>query len=34
MTTPEGFKAAVEKAAEMFPEVNGEKLIPVGSHVI
>ena len=31
--TPEGFKAAVEKAAEMFPEVNGEKLIPVGSHV-
>ena len=33
MTTPEGFKAAVEKAAEMFPEVNGEKLIPVGSHV-
>ena len=33
MTTPEGFKEAVEKAAEMFPEVNGEKLIPVGSHV-
>ena len=33
MTTPEGFKAAVEKAAEMFPEVDGERLIPVGSHV-
>lgn len=33
MTTPEGFKAAVEKAAEMFPEVNGKPLIPVGSHV-
>lgn len=33
MTTPEGFKAAVEKAAEMFPEIDGEKLIPVGAHV-
>ncbi|MBO5209369.1 MAG: extracellular solute-binding protein [Lachnospiraceae bacterium] len=32
MTTPEGFKAAVEKAAEMFPEVDGEPLIPVGAH--
>lgn len=33
MTTPEGFSSAVEKAAEMFPEVNGEPLIPVGAHV-
>lgn len=33
MTTPEGFKAAVEKAAEMFPEVDGKPLIPVGSHI-
>lgn len=32
MTTPEGFKAAVEKAAKMFPEVDGEPLIPVGAH--
>lgn len=31
MTTPEGFSQAVEKAAEMFPEVNGEPLIPVGA---
>lgn len=33
MTTMEGFKAAVEKAAAMFPEVNGEPLIPIGAHV-
>lgn len=33
MTTPEGFKSAVEKAQEMFPEVDGEPLIPVGAHV-
>ena len=32
MTTPEGFVAAVEKAAEMFPEVDGKELIPVGAH--
>ena len=32
MTTPEGFKKAVEKAYEMFPEVDGEPLIPVGAH--
>lgn len=32
MSTPEGFRAAVEKAAEMFPEVDGEPLIPVGAH--
>lgn len=31
MTTPEGFCAAVKKAAEMFPEVDGEPLIPIGS---
>lgn len=33
MTTPEGFRAAVEKAYEMFPTVDGEPLIPVGAHV-
>lgn len=33
MTTPEGFQAAVEKAQEMFPMVDGEPLIPVGAHV-
>lgn len=33
MTTPEGFSAAVKAAAEMFPEVDGEPLIPVGAHV-
>lgn len=33
MTTPEGFRAAVEKAYEMFPTVDGEALIPVGAHV-
>lgn len=32
MTTPEGFKNAVRKAYEMFPEVDGEPLIPVGAH--
>lgn len=32
MTTPEGFKAAVKKAAELFPDVDGEQLIPVGAH--
>lgn len=32
MTTPEGFRAAVEKAAEMYPMVDGEPLIPVGAH--
>lgn len=31
MTTPEGFENAVKKAVEMFPEVNGKPLIPVGS---
>ena len=33
MTTIEGFTAAVKKAVEMFPEVNGEPLIPIGAHV-
>lgn len=31
MTTPEGFFNAVEKAAEMFPVIDGYDLIPVGS---
>lgn len=31
MTTPEGFMNAVRKAAEMFPEVDGEPLIPIGA---
>lgn len=33
MSTPEGFADAVRKAAEMFPEVEGGELIPVGAHV-
>lgn len=33
MTTPEGFQSAVRKAAELFPEVNGEPLIPIGAHM-
>lgn len=32
MTTIEGFTAAIKKAKEMFPEVNGEPLIPIGAH--
>lgn len=32
MTTPEGFCEAVRKAAELFPEVDGYPLIPVGAH--
>lgn len=32
MTTPEGFIAAVKAAKEMFPEVNGQSLIPIGAH--
>lgn len=31
MTTPEGFSEAVKRAAELFPEVNGEPLIPIGA---
>lgn len=33
MTTPEGFQEAVKAAAEMFPEVDGYPLIPIGSHI-
>ena len=32
MTTPEGFSQAVRDAAQAFPTVNGEPLIPIGSH--
>lgn len=32
MTTQEGFCNAVKKAMEMFPEVDGEPLIPIGAH--
>lgn len=32
MTTPEGFMEAVRKAAEMFPSVDGQPLIPIGAH--
>lgn len=31
MTTPKGFSDAVKKAAELFPEMNGEPLIPIGA---
>ena len=30
MTTPEGFVKAVEKAAKMFPTIDGNEMIPVG----
>ncbi len=33
MSTQEGFAEAVRKAVEMFPEVDGEPLIPIGAHV-
>lgn len=32
MTTPEGFMEAVRKAAEMFPEIDGRPIIPIGAH--
>lgn len=32
MTTPEGFSGAVKKAAEQFPEIDGQPLIPIGAH--
>ncbi|MDD6504411.1 MAG: extracellular solute-binding protein [Lachnospiraceae bacterium] len=32
MTTIEGFSAAVKKAVEMYPEVDGKPLIPIGAH--
>lgn len=31
MSTPEGFTKAVKKAAEMFPTVDGNELIPIGA---
>ncbi len=33
MTTPEGFMEAVEKAVELFPEIDGKPIIPIGAHV-
>lgn len=33
MTTQDGFCAAVEKAAQMYPTINGKPLIPIGAHV-
>lgn len=33
MTTQEGFYQAVKDAVRLFPEVDGQPLIPVGSHV-
>lgn len=33
MSTTEGFAAAVKKASQMFPMVDGQPLIPIGSHV-
>lgn len=32
MTTPEGFQEAIRRAVELYPEVNGEPLIPIGAH--
>ncbi len=32
MTTQEGFYEAVKKAMQMFPEIDGKPLIPIGSH--
>jgi len=32
MTTPEGFADAVRAAAEAFPTVDGQPLIPIGAH--
>lgn len=32
MTTPEGFKAAVEAAVDKYPEINGQPIIPIGAH--
>lgn len=31
MTTPEGFSNAVKKAVELFPDVDGKPLIPIGA---
>ncbi|MBE6023156.1 MAG: extracellular solute-binding protein [Cellulosilyticum sp.] len=32
MSTPEGFKAAVKAAAEKYPTINDQPLIPIGAH--
>lgn len=32
MRTPEGFVAALAKAKEMFPEIDGQPIIPLGLH--
>lgn len=32
MRTPEGFLAALKKAKEMFPEIDGQPIIPLGLH--
>lgn len=32
MTTPEGFSNAIRLAAQKFPEIDGEPLIPFGAH--
>ena len=32
MTTPEGFQAAVRRAVQEFPVVDGGELIPIGAH--
>lgn len=32
MTTPEGFKAAVQAAVEQYPTINGQPIIPIGAH--
>ncbi|MDD2971261.1 MAG: extracellular solute-binding protein [Lachnospiraceae bacterium] len=33
MSTQEGFEAAVKKAVELYPQVDGRPLIPIGAHV-
>ena len=33
MSTPDGFKEAIIKASEMFQAIDGEPIIPIGSHV-
>ena len=32
MTTPAGFKEAVRRAAELYPQIDGKDLIPIGAH--
>lgn len=32
MSTPEGFSKAIKKAAQLYPEVDGKPLIPIGAH--